>query len=201
MGSSRGLSAMAGSIADVAGINLAGTGDYNIEAIRNMSIRNVVLVKGYRREQGLIVRPESSITNLEDMVGKKLVNRNRGSGTRALLDKLLEELAVKKGTTRAELVKMVPGYNSGSRTHRSVCEAVSNGKAEVGFGIRPFAETMGLKFIPVTVEDFDFLINKEIMDIPQVKELLATLSSHDFATRLPSGIFTYERTGEIIDNI
>ncbi len=201
MGSSRGLSAMAGSIADVAGINLAGTGEYNLEAIRNMSIRNAFLVKGYRREQGLIVHPESSIKNLEDLVGKKLVNRNRGSGTRALLDKLLEELAVKKGTTRAELVQMIPGYSSGSRTHRSVCEAVSSGKAEVGFGIRPFAETMGLKFIPITVEDFDFLINKEIMDIPQIRKLLATLRSHDFATRLPSGIFTYERTGEIIENI
>nr|WP_214043807.1 molybdopterin biosynthesis protein [Methanomethylovorans sp.] len=201
MGSSRGLSAIAGSIADIAGINLAGKRDYNLEAIRSMDIRNAVLVKGYRREQGLIVRPESNIKDLENVIGKKLVNRNRGSGTRVLLDELLEDLAVKKNTTRSELVKMIPGYSSGLRTHRSVCEAVSNGKAEVGFGIRPFAETMGLKFIPVAVEDFDFLINKEIMDLPQIRKLLATLRSHDFSTKLPSGIFTYERTGEVIENI
>ncbi len=201
MGSSRGLSAMAGSMADVAGINMAGHGDYNLEAIRSISLHNAVLVKGYRREQGLIVRLESNIKSLDDLPGKKLVNRNRGSGTRALLDKLLEELAVKKGTTKTELIKTIPGYNSGSRTHRAVCEAISSGKAEVGFGIRPFAETMGLKFIPLTVEEYDFLINKEIMDIPQVKNLLSTLRSHDFTTGLPSGIFTYDRTGEIIDDI
>lgn len=199
MGSSRGLSAMAGNMADVAGINIAGSEEYNMEAIRGMGLHNVMLVKGYRREQGLIVRPGNTIKTLEDLPGKKLANRNRGSGTRALLDKLLEELAVKKGTTKAELVKMIPGYNSGLRTHRAVCEAITNGKADVGFGIRPFAETLGLKFIPITVEDFDFLMNKEIMDIPQVKRFLATLKSHDFAAGLPPGIFTYDRTGEIID--
>ncbi len=201
MGSSRGLSAMIAGIADIAGINLAGTGDDNVEAIRSTGISNAVLVKGYRREQGLIVRPESNIKSLEDLPGKKLVNRNRGSGTRALLDQLLEELAAKKGTTKAEIVKTIPGYSSGLRTHRAVCEAIISKKAEVGFGIRPFAEIMGLKFIPVIVEDFDFLINKEIMDIPQIKKLLATLSTHDFAAALPHGIFTYERTGEIIGNI
>jgi putative molybdopterin biosynthesis protein len=201
MGSSRGLSAMADSIADIAGINIAGSEEYNLEAIISMGIRNAVLVKGYRREQGLIVHPESNIKNPEDLPGKKLANRNRGSGTRALLDKLLEELAVKKSTTKAELVKTIPGYNSGLRTHRAVCEAIASGKAEVGFGIRPFAETMGLKFIPITVEDFDFLINREIMDIPQIKSLLRTLRSSDFARQLPSGIITYDRTGEIIEDI
>jgi putative molybdopterin biosynthesis protein len=201
MGSSRGLSAIADSIADVAGINVAGPREYNLEAIRSMGIHNAVLVKGYRREQGLIVRPESNIKNLEDLPGKKLANRNRGSGTRALLDKLLEELAIKKNTTKAELVKTIPSYNSGLKTHRSVCEAITSEKADVGFGIRPFAETMGLKFIPITVEDFDFLINREIIDIPQVKSLLATLRSPDFAKELPPGIITYERTGEMIESI
>lgn len=201
MGSSRGLSAMVAGIADIAGINLAGSGDDKLEAIRSTGISNAVLVKGYRREQGLIVRPESNIKSLEDLPGKKIVNRNRGSGTRALLDKLLEELAVKKGTTKTELVKMIPGYSSGSRTHRAVCDTIINKKAEVGFGIRPFAQAMGLKFIPVIVEDFDFLINKEIMNIPQVRKLLVALRSHNFATALPYGIFTYERTGEIIENI
>lgn len=199
MGSSRGLSAMAGNMADIAGINIAGSEEYNLQAIRSTDLHNVVLVKGYHREQGLIVHPGSNIRTLEDLPGKKLANRNRGSGTRALLDKLLEEIAIKKGVTKAELVKTIPGYNSGLKTHRAVCEAIINGKAEVGFGIRPVAETMGLEFIPVTAEDFDFLINKEIMDIPQVKRFLATLRSHDFAAGLLPGIFTYDGTGEIID--
>jgi putative molybdopterin biosynthesis protein len=201
MGSSRGLSAMASGIADVAGINLAGTCDYNLESIRKIGIINAVLVKGYQREQGLIVRQDSNIKNLEDLAGKKLVNRNRGSGTRALLDKLLDELASMKGMTKADLVKMIPGYNSGLKTHRSVCEAVKSGKADVGFGIRPFAETMGLKFIPLAIEDFDFLINKDIMDIPQIKNLLYVLMSKDFSAKLPSGLFTSQRTGEIIHNV
>lgn len=199
MGSSRGLSAISGGMTDIAGINLAGTGEYNIEAISNRGISNSVLVKGYHREQGLIFRQETNIKTLEDIIGKKLVNRNRGSGTRMLLDRLLEELAAKKGITKAELTKMIPGYSSGSRTHRSVCVAVGNKKAEVGFGIRPFAEAMGLKFIPLAVEDFDFLINKEIIGTPQLKKILSVLQSRNFAERLPSGLFTHERTGEIIE--
>lgn len=198
-GSGRGLSAMAGGMTDIAGINLAGSGEYNIEAVTSRGICNSVLVKGYRREQGLIFRPEPNIEKLEDMIGKKLVNRNRGSGTRALLDKLLEEMSLRKGITKTELTKMIPGYSSGSRTHRSVCMAVIKGKAEVGFGIRPFAEAMGLKFIPLAVEDFDFLINKEIIDTPQLKNMLSVLQSRNFAERLPSGLFTYERTGEMVE--
>lgn len=201
MGSSRGLSAMAGNMADVAGINIAGSEEYNLEAIRSMGLHNTVLVKGYRREQGLIVLQGSDIKSLEDLPGKKLANRNRGSGTRALLDKLLEEEALKRGVTKAEFVKTIPGYNSGLKTHRAVCEVIRSDKAEVGFGIRLFAETMGLKFIPVTVEDFDFLMNKEIMDIPQMKRFLAILKSNEFAAELPPGIFTYDRTGQIVDDI
>lgn len=56
-----GLSAMVAGIADIAGINLAGSGDDKLEVIRSTGISNAVLVKGYRREQGLIVRPESNI--------------------------------------------------------------------------------------------------------------------------------------------
>jgi len=80
--------------------------------------------------------------SLDDLPGKKLFNRNRCSGTRTLLDNLLEELAEKKCILKAELIKTIPGYNSGSKTHRSVCEVVKSGKAEVGFGIRPFAEAL-----------------------------------------------------------
>ncbi|WP_321417502.1 molybdopterin biosynthesis protein [uncultured Methanomethylovorans sp.] len=201
MGSSRGLSAMASGIADVAGINLIGSDEYNLEAIKGLGISNAFLVKGYRREQGLIVRKESTIKSLDDLPGKKLINRNRGSGTRALLDRLLEEMVEKRSISKTELVKTIPGYNSGSRTHRSVCEAVKCGKAEVGFGIRPFAEARGLKFIPLAIEDFDLLINKKIMGIPQIKNILSVLTSKEFSMRLPSGTFTYNRTGEVIENI
>lgn len=86
----------------------------------------------------------SSRGSLDDLPGKKLINRNRCSGTRTLLDKLLEELAEKNFVLKAELIKTIPGYNSGSRTHKSVCEVVKSGKAEVGLGIRPFAEAMAL---------------------------------------------------------
>ncbi len=86
----------------------------------------------------------SSRGSLDDLHGKKLINHNRCSGTRTLLDKLLEGTAKKQGISKVDLVKNIPEYNSGSRTHRSVCEVVKSGKAEVGLDIRPFAEAMAL---------------------------------------------------------
>lgn len=199
MGSTGGLSAMSGSMTDISSINLFEDMGYNLETSKKMGVKNAVLVKGYLREQGLIVHPQSNIVSLKDTIGKKLANRNKGSGTRLLLDKLLEKLAVQQNITKSELIKMIPGYNTGFKTHRAVCEAVISGKAAVGIGIGAIAQEMGLKFIPLATEEFDFLINKEILSIPEIKLFLNTLKSNDFASKLPCTIATYEKTGMIID--
>jgi putative molybdopterin biosynthesis protein len=107
-------------------------------------------------------------------------------------------LAAQKGIPKAELAKAIEGYNSGSKTHRSVCDAVKDERADVGFGLKAAAEEAGLAFIPVTEDEFDFVIRKDVMDAPEIKSFLSVLSSHEFSERLPAGLRTYERTGETI---
>ena len=106
-GSSGGFSAIAARTADIAGVNMpsrsseeqTGT-QYNIPTIKNMGLSDIVLVKGYRRDVGLIVRQESAISGLSDLPGKRLINRNLGSGTRALLELKITELAAEKGISK-----------------------------------------------------------------------------------------------------
>ena len=76
---------------------------YNIPIMKNMELSEAVLVRGYRREVGLLVRLDSTIKGLEDLPGKHLINRNRGSGIRALLDLKIEELAGEKEINKKSL--------------------------------------------------------------------------------------------------
>ncbi|WP_094227913.1 molybdopterin biosynthesis protein [Methanolobus psychrotolerans] len=201
LGSSAGFTAISGGTADIAGVNMVDAkGIFNSSIIAKMNLEDVVLVKGYRREQGLIFSPDTHLYGLEDITSLQLINRNRGSGTRTLLDMEIGKLAQIKGIPKSELIKSMKGYNSGSKTHRSVCDAVKSGKADVGFGIRAAAEEAGLEFIPVTEDEFDFVVRKEILNIKEIQIFLDALRSEEFAKRLPSGMYTYEMTGSIISS-
>ncbi len=201
-GSSGGFSAISAGNADIAGVNMPdSSGEYNIPVIKGMGLFDVVLIKGYRREQGLIVRHDCDISGLEDIIGKRLINRNRGSGTRAILDLKLRELAGQKGMSHRELTQSIIGYDSGAKTHRAVCDAVKNGRSDAGFGLRALADEAGLKFIKVAVEEYDFLVQKDLFEIDEIKALVECLTSKEFSERLPDGIFVYERTGEIVSDL
>ncbi|AFV23758.1 molybdenum cofactor synthesis domain-containing protein [Methanolobus psychrophilus R15] len=199
MGSSAGFTAIAGGTTDIAGVNMPDAeGEYNLPVIMKMGLTGVVLVKGYRRELGLIFLPGMEVAELGDLPGLRLINRNRGSGTRAILDREIGRLAAEKGISRAELAKAIEGYNSGSKTHRSVCDAIKDKRADVGFGLKAAAEEAGLAFLPVTEDEFDFVIRKDVLDAKEIKSFLSVLNSHEFSERLPAGLRTYERTGETI---
>jgi putative molybdopterin biosynthesis protein len=199
MGSSSGFTAISAGTTDIASVNMPDKdGDYNLPSIIKMGMTDVVLVKGYKREMGLIFRLDTKVSNINDITHLQFINRNRGSGTRAILDMELEALADRNGISRKELTKSIEGYNSGSKTHYSVCEAIKNKKADIGFGLGVAAEESGLGFIAVTEDEFDFLIRKEVLEIDEIKLFLKTLVSDDFKDRLPHGIRCYERTGEII---
>jgi putative molybdopterin biosynthesis protein len=198
-GSSSGFSAISGGIADIACVNMVDAdGNYNLSVLKRMDIENVVLVKGYRREQGLIFKPDNHVYSLEDIINLQIINRNRGSGTRALLDREIGLLAEMKGVAKSEIIKNLKGYNSGSKNHRSVCDTVKSGKADIGFGLRAASEEAGLEFIPVAEDEFDFVIRKDLLEISEIQKFLEVLRSDDFAKRLPHGISTHETTGSII---
>jgi len=204
-GSSGGFSAIAANTADIAGVNMPfgyseGQTDivYNIPTIERMGLSDVILVKGYRREVGLIVRQDSTISGLSDLPGKRLINRNLGSGTRALLELKIAKLASERGISKREFTDSVPGYSSGAKSEAAVCEAVISGSADAGVGIRNCADRNNLKFVKFAEEEYDFLIRNEVLDTREVKRFLKVLNSEEFASKLPRGLYVYERTGEII---
>ncbi len=204
-GSSGGFSAIAANTADIAGVNMPSRHSggqtfivYNILTIERMELSGISLVKGYRRDVGLIVRQNSTISGLSDLPGKRLVNRNLGSGTRALLDGKIAELAAEKGINKKEFTDSIPGYISGAKSEVAICEAVISGKADAGVGIRNCADRNNLKFVKFAEEEYDFLVRNEVLDTQEVKRFMETLNSKEFASKLPRGLKVYERTGEII---
>ena len=198
-GSSGGLAAIRNGIADIAGVHLLDeSGVYNTPLLGKFGIENAVVIKGYLREQGLIVRRESSISRFEDIIGAGFINRNTGSGTRAITDRKLEELAKQRGTSFEELANSIDGYHTEAKTHSAVAAAIKLGKADAGVGIRTAAQLNGLRFIKIAEEEYDFVILAKLLESRAIKKFLEALRSREFKEKLPPGISTYERTGEII---
>ena len=183
VGSMGGLLAIKRGEADIAGIHLYDpkTGTYNIPYLRKYNVKNAVLVKGYLREQGIIVAKGNpyNIKCFEDIIDKKVrfINRNKGSGTRLLIDQLLEEIARKRKTTVEKLTSKIEGFWVEAKTHSAIASAIKHGKADVGVGLRYVAEKYGLDFIPLKTEEYDFLINKKSLGKEPVKELINILKS------------------------
>jgi putative molybdopterin biosynthesis protein len=176
---------------------LSELGEYNVPFLAQYGLRKIALVKGYLREQGIITKKGTTVA-LDDLPEKRLINRNKGSGTRVLMDMELKQIAAKRGVSFFDLISSIEGYTYEARTHSAVASAVKFGKADVGIGIRPVAELNGLEFYPITEEQYDFVIPQDRLTENAVKKFLEALRSYEFAQSLPAGIRTYERTGEVI---
>jgi putative molybdopterin biosynthesis protein len=205
VGSLEGLKSVIRGEADIAGIHLVDeeTGEYNIPYLKRYNVRNAVLIRGYMREQGLIVAKgnPNNVRGLEDVVDKGLtiVNRNRGSGTRVLLDMKLREIARARGLTFEELVSKVKGYYYEARTHTAVAAAISQGKADVGVGIKVAAELYNLDFISLGWEHYDFLIPKAKLGKEQVKAFISVLKSPEARRELEKlGYRVPSNVGEVV---
>jgi len=154
------------------------TGDYNWRYLdQYLPGRDVVLVTLVRREQGLIV-PEGNpqnIAGIDDLTREDvtIVNRQRGAGTRLLLD---YELA-QRGIDAAQ----VQGYGREEYTHLAVAAAVASGTASTGLGVRAAARALRLGFVTVGWERYDLVIPREHYESELLQPLLGLL--HDEAFR------------------
>ena len=184
VGSTGGLRAIRKGIADVAGVHLLDeAGVYNASFVAGTG---GALVKGYVREQGLIL-PKGNprgIRGIADLIGKRIVNRTRGSGTRTLFDMELKKLAAAKGVPLQELIDSIEGYDVEAKTHSAVAAAVLTGKADAGIGIRTVADQNGLAFVPLRDEEYDFIVRQSQEDKPAVQAFLRVLRSPEFRSRL-----------------
>ena len=164
VGSLAGLEAAKRGECDLAGIHLLDphTGEYN----RPFLTRTLELIAGYGRMQGIVFRKgdqrfeERSAGDAIAMALRDpacmMVNRNQGSGTRALIDRLL-------GGARP------PGYAIQPRNHNAVAAAVRQRRADWGVTLDTIARNAGLGFIPVQHEDYDFVTPKSRADRPAVR--------------------------------
>jgi putative molybdopterin biosynthesis protein len=157
------------------------TGLYNRPFIhRFLPGREVRLLHVAGREQGLMVIKgnHKGIRGLADLAREDVtfVNRQRGSGTRILLDHLLGEKEIDPAGIR--------GYQREEVNHLTVAAAVSSGLADAGLGILPAASALGLDFIPLAEEMFDLVIPEENLESKGAVRLMEVVASRSFQKRL-----------------
>ncbi len=169
-GSLGGLLALRRGEAHLAGSHLLDpeTGEYNLPYIqRTLPDTPVTVVTLTLREQGLIVPAGNpkGIQGLHDLNRTELtyVNRQKGSGTRILLDYELGKMGL--------LPTHIRGYDREEVTHLAVAVAIATGRADCGLGVRGAAAALGLDFIPVAWERYDLVIPRHFWE----SELLAPL--------------------------
>ncbi|MGL6169282.1 MAG: molybdopterin biosynthesis protein, partial [Fusobacteriaceae bacterium] len=153
------------------------TGEYNISFIKKyFQNEDMLLIKGIERIQGLIVQKGNplSIKGIEDLLCKKvkLVNRQRGAGTRILFDYLLKKSNVD--------IKELSGYEYEVATHLDVAMAIKNNMAEAGLGIMEAAKIADLDFIPIGKEEYDFLVNPKMKNDSKILQFIEFLKSDYF---------------------
>ncbi len=201
VGSMGGWLALRRGDADIAGTHLLDekTLQYNVHMPKVVGLEGkVVIFRGYARRIGLLVRKGNPkrIRGFEDMLRDDvvIVNRNRGSGSRVLLDLRLRELL---GGKRLE--DYVKGYTYEVKTHTAVATAIIQGRADVGLSLEAVARMFDLDFIPVGEEIYDFAVRRERLEKPAVRRFLGALASREFAELLPKelpGYRTLPETGK-----
>ncbi|ADN51153.1 substrate-binding domain-containing protein [Vulcanisaeta distributa] len=179
VGSMGGLNMVINGLADIAGIHLIDptSGEYNIPYMYSLGAwDNAVLIRGYMRLLGIVHRPYLSISDLTDILGLRMVNRNPGSGTRLATELLLNGIAMYTGYSMDEIRKVVKGYNDVVKTHIEVTEKVARGLADYGIAIAGQALKMGLAIKPIALEEFDIVVSKASINKPTVKEFIRRIS-------------------------
>lgn len=179
VGSQGGLVALRRGEAHLAGSHLLNpeTGEYNISYIRqympNIPVKVVALVG---RQQGLLVRRGNpkGLKDLQDLTRPEIrfVNRQRGAGTRVLLDYHLNRMTIQP--------EHIVGYSQEEYTHLGVAAAVASGRADCGLGIAAAAQALDLDFIPLFQERYDLVIPSQFAGTDLLAPLFGLLTDRRF---------------------
>ncbi|MEA4913584.1 MAG: molybdopterin biosynthesis protein [Christensenella sp.] len=170
-------------------------GSYNVSYIEKyIPGGGVALIECVRRMQGLIVKKGNplGIRTVNDLVKPEVryANRQKGAGTRILLDYLLKQAEIS--------AQQIEGYAREELTHTAVAAQIAAGSADCGLGIFSASRMYDLDFIPVCEETYDLLTSLAAMENPQVRAFLRVLASESFLRRLDVlGGYTYDKPGRI----
>lgn len=197
-GSLGGLLALKRGEAHLAGSHLIDeeTGEYNLPYVKRLlSEQEIVVINLVYREQGLIVANGNpkGITSLKDLVSSDMsfINRQRGAGTRVLLDLQLRELGIEP--------EQVQGYERMEFTHMAVAAAIASMTADAGLGIYAAAKALNLDFIPLLKERYDLVIPQLYYESAFLEPLLAILKQPSFQAEVKAlGGYDTSQMGQVI---
>jgi putative molybdopterin biosynthesis protein len=149
---------------------LAPDGTYNTHYLeRYMPGADLTLLCVAERQQGVISRDG---LGFDDLPGRTFINRQKGSGTRMLLDHRLATHGIDPAS--------IPGYGREVTTHLAVALAVRTGEADAGMGVYSAAKALDLAFVPVATERYELVMHRAMLDDPRIATLVETVSSEAF---------------------
>lgn len=155
----------------------------------------VLLMRLVDREQGLILPPGNplNIQSINDLTREDVtfINRQRGSGTRVLLDWEMK--------LRSLHPDEIAGYENEEYTHMNVAVAVLSGRVSTGLGVRSAANALGLDFIPVGMEEYDLVIPVRYAEDARMQALLGVIRSEEYTkAAYAMGGYGTDKTGDIV---
>jgi len=179
VGSLGGLMALRDGLCHLAGSHLLdpATGEYTLPYLeRLLPDHDTAVIRLVHRDQGLLVAPGNphGLTGIEDLVkpGLRYVNRQRGAGTRVLLDHELAQRGIEPG--------QVHGYEREEHTHLAVAAAVAAGRADCGLGVLAAARAFELDFVPIAREPYDLVLSRATVEEPLLEPLWELLATPEF---------------------
>jgi putative molybdopterin biosynthesis protein len=179
VGSLGGLIALRDGLCHLAGSHLLEpeTGEYTIPYVEQMLAgREIAIVRLVHREQGLIVARGNplGLAGIADLAQPELryVNRQRGAGTRVLLDYELQRAGIDAAA--------FSGYSREEPTHLAVAAAISAGRADCGLGVQAAARAFGLDFVPIAREPYDLVLERATAESERLAPLWALMDTGEF---------------------
>jgi excisionase family DNA binding protein len=197
-GSSDGLKALNMGYTDIAWSHLfdAKTGEYNIPFLPTY-LPNIkpVVVNLFYRELGFVVAPKNpfGIQGFEDLTQKgfRFINRQKGAGTRVLMDHNLKRLRISPSK--------IQGYGNEVYTHLEVGLSILSKEADAGIATVAISKLLGLHFIPIATESFDTILGKETFFKKGIQAFIEILISGEFRNRVEKmGNYDFKNSGKIL---
>jgi molybdate-binding protein/DNA-binding XRE family transcriptional regulator len=173
------------------------TGEFNLPFVRRQFVRQDMAVITFAEwEAGFVVAEGNpkTIQRIEDLSRKnvRFVNRETGSGSRSLADKLLRNAGL--------LTANIRGYDHTVAGHLAAAYAVVSGEADCCIATRSAALAYSLDFVPLHRERYDFVLRRETLGLPQARAFLDVLQRADLRRKLETlAGYDTTKTGVVLD--
>lgn len=177
MGSGHALDRLLEEKASIAGFHVSDPQE--IKGIQDhLQRRNLTVIPLMQRVQGLILakRNPLKIKSVRDLARPEVrfINRQKGAGTRLLLDRLLEREGLK--------TKQIKGYGHEEFTHNAIATSILAGQADAGMGLQYIAKEYGLHFIPIETETFYLAMKPQLRENKTIRAFIKSVQNHSNKT-------------------